>query len=345
MANIIFSIASNLNDSVYGKSIAPIKALIEKRAEAYEQETVRNKLFKVIKTNTWAVKFGSMTAMDGPKPVGENGPYPQDGYQEGYSKTIEHDTWKDAFSVTQEMIEDTNFIELAKKPAAFIAAYYRRMEVFAAQMFGGAINGAAVDVYGRKYDVTGADGLAAFHYQHPSKTQAGYTQSNRFSGFLTQENLGKLETHMQMFTDDDGNILNIAPDTILIPNDAAMKEKAFVAIGSDQKPGGANNDMNYQYGRWNIIVWPYLNQFITITSGTTEPWIMLDSKYIQQYDAAIWANRVENRIKSYIDESTDANVWHMRSRFGVGFNDWRAFAVAGLAASGTSSSSTGYTAL
>lgn len=340
MANIIFSIASNLNDSVYGKSIAPIKALIEKRAEAYEQETVRNKLFKVMKTNTWAVKFGSMTAMDGPKPVGENGPYPQDGYQEGYSKTIEHDTWKDAFSVTQEMIEDTNFIELAKKPAAFIAAYYRRMEDFAAKMFGGAISGNAVtEAVGHVYDVTGADGSAFFFKSHPSKVQAGYVQSNRFSGPLTQENLGKLETAMQMFTDDNGNILNVAPDTIIIPNDAKIKERAFVAVGSDKVPGSSNNDLNYQFGRWNIIVWPYLNKYlptIVHTSGSeVEPWILMDSKYVQQYDAAIWANRVENRIKSYIDESTDANVWHMRCRFGVGFNDWRAFAVAGLAAGAT----------
>jgi len=197
MANIIFSISSNVNNSVYGNSAAPIKALIEKRAEAFEQASVRPKLFKQIKTNTWAVKFTSMTSMEGPKPVGENGPYPQDGYQEGYSKTIEHDTWKDSFAVTKEMIEDTNFIELAKKPQAFIAAYYRTMEDFAAKMFGGAISGNAVTVNGHSYAVTGADNTALFHYQHPSIKDSGYKQCNRFSGFLTQENIGKLETHMQ----------------------------------------------------------------------------------------------------------------------------------------------------
>ena len=56
----------------------------------------------------------------------------------------------------------------------------------------------------------------------------------------------------------------------------------------------------------------------------------MDSKYVQQYDAAVWANRVENKITSYLDESTDANVWKMRCRFGAGFNDWRAFAVANI---------------
>lgn len=341
MANIIFSINSNLNNSVYGNSQAPIKALIEKRAEAFEEQSVRPKLFKVIKTNTWAVKFTGMTAMDGPKPVGENGPYPQDGYQEGFSKIIEHDTWKDQFSVTQEMIEDTNFTELAKRPAAFTAAYYRRMEDFAAMMFGGAIDNGAAATAGkasmtfatRKYDLTGADGLPLFATAHPSKTQSGYTQSNRFTGALDETNLTKLETRMQMFTDDDGNILNVAPDTIIIPNIAALKEAAFVAVGSEQKPGGGNNDLNIQMGRWNIIVWPYLNRWIGATN--TAPWILMDSKYVQQYDAAVWANRVENKITSYLDESTDANVWKMRCRFGAGFNDWRAFAVANIAGATT----------
>lgn len=351
MANIIFSISSGVNESVYGASQAPIKALIEKRSEAYDEATVRNKLFKTIKANTWAVKFTSMTAMDGPKPVGENGPYPQDGYQEGFSKQINHDTWKDAFAVTKEMIEDTNFTELAKRPAAFVAAYYRRMEVFAAQMFGGAITGNTSFTFEgttHKFDLTTADGKGLFAKNHDSILDSNYVQTNRFSGLLDQTNLGRLETKMQMFTDDDGNILNIAPDTILIPNDAVMKEKAFVAVGSEQKPGGSNNDLNIQMGRWNIIVWPYLNQFINIshTSGSeVEPWIMLDSKYIQEYDASIWANRVENTITSYIDQSTDANVWHSRCRFGAGFNDWRAFAVAGLAPSSSSSSGAGYSDL
>ncbi|MFR1988885.1 MAG: hypothetical protein ACLS3C_01980 [Oscillospiraceae bacterium] len=38
-----------------------------------------------------------MTAMEGFQPVGENGDYPVDGMQEGFSKFLEHMTWKNSF--------------------------------------------------------------------------------------------------------------------------------------------------------------------------------------------------------------------------------------------------------
>ena len=37
MAGIVFSKASGVNDSIYGKSQEPIKALIESRVEAFEK--------------------------------------------------------------------------------------------------------------------------------------------------------------------------------------------------------------------------------------------------------------------------------------------------------------------
>ena len=82
----------------------------------------------------------SMTAMDGFQAVGENGPIP-DSMQEGYSKTLEHVTWKDSFRCPGEIIEDSKMMDLRKKPAAFIAGYYRTREKFGCA-FGTAIKAA-----------------------------------------------------------------------------------------------------------------------------------------------------------------------------------------------------------
>ena len=101
----------------------------------------------------------------------------------------------------------------------------------------------------------------------------------------------------------------------------------FSTIGADESPETANNGFNYQFGRWNVIVWPYLNQFIT--SGTA-PWILMDSRYNKDYGSAIWLDRVKLEVKSKIAEN-DANVWKGYARFTAGFNDWRAFAVGGIA--------------
>ena len=144
---------------------------------------------------------------------------------------------------------------------------------------------------------------------------------------FTAENIGKLETAMQMFTDDNGNLGNVTPTTLLIPNIATLKQKVVEIVGSDKRPEDSSNAMNFQSGRWNICVWPYLNKFVT--AGTT-PIIMLDPEYNKHNNCAVWYDRVGMEVTSGIDVDTDANYWKLYSRFGAGFSDWRAFAVLGI---------------
>lgn len=132
---------------------------------------------------------------------------------------------------------------------------------------------------------------------------------------------------MQDFRGDKGEVLDVAPDTILIPNEYTLKRDVFAAIGADKDPNTANNGFNYQYGRWTVIVWPYLNQFI---AKGLKPWVLVDKRYNQEYGGAVWLDRVELTVRSEIDSGTDANVWKGRSRFTAGFNDWRPFAVGGI---------------
>ena len=105
---ITFSEGSGLNDSVYGKCQAPIRMFLEQRGEQFEQQSVLKDLFLMGTSENYGDLLTTMTAMSGFEPVGENGAYPADGMQEGYSKLIVYDTWKDSFSISQEMIEDAS---------------------------------------------------------------------------------------------------------------------------------------------------------------------------------------------------------------------------------------------
>ncbi|MEG1651739.1 MAG: hypothetical protein RR287_08005, partial [Oscillospiraceae bacterium] len=100
MAGITFSKSSNVNDSVFGKSQEPIKMFLEKKAEAFEANSVINKVFSMDTSNNAMEKYTSMTSMNGFQPVGEGGSYPNDEMQEGNSKVLEHVTWKDSFKIT-----------------------------------------------------------------------------------------------------------------------------------------------------------------------------------------------------------------------------------------------------
>ena len=324
---INFSESSGLNDSIYGKCQAPIRMFLEQRGEQCEQQSVLKDLFLMGTSNNYGDLMTSLTAMDGFQPVGENGAYPNDGMQEGYNKMLVYETWKDSFAVSREMIEDSKLLELKKQPAGFITGYKRTREMFGAALFGGAINGKTKAKFrGKDFDITGADGVSLFNTSHKPKV-SGANQSNKFSDAFSVDALGRAETAMHLFRGDNDNILDVAPNTILIPENADLRKAVFAAIGADKDPVTANNAFNYQYGRWNVIVWSYLNQFVTDSS---KPWILMDSTYNQTYGGAVWNDRVQLDVRSYIDEGTDANVWHGYSRFNATFNDWRFACIGGI---------------
>ena len=84
----------------------PSGCSLEKRGEAFEQESVVERLFLMGTSENYGDLLTSMTAMAGFEPVGENGAYPEDSMQEGYQKLLVYETWKDSFSISKEMIED-----------------------------------------------------------------------------------------------------------------------------------------------------------------------------------------------------------------------------------------------
>lgn len=324
---ITFSEGSGLNDSVYGKCQAPIRMFLEQRGEQFEQQSVLKNLFLMGTSENYGDLLTTMTAMSGFEPVGENGAYPADGMQEGFSKLIVYDTWKDSFKISAEMIEDAKLMDLRKQPAAFMTSYNRTREMFGAALFGNAMKAQASMQYkGKQFDLTTSDGVTLFNTAHPPKV-SGENQCNLFSDAFSVDALGQMETAMHLFRGDNDEILDVAPDTILIPEVASLKKAVFAAIGADKEPTTSNNAFNYQYGRWTVIIWSYLNQFIT---ASTQPWVLLDSKYNQTYGGAVWNDRVKLAVRSTVDENTDANVWRGRSRFNAAFNDWRFAAVGGV---------------
>ena len=296
---LTFSEGSGLNDSVYGKCQAPIRMFLEKRGEAFEQESVVERLFLMGTSENYGDLLTSMTAMAGFEPVGENGAYP----------------------------EDSKLMDLRKQPGAFMTSYHRTRELFGAALYGGAIKAATTAQFkGKTFDITTADGQPLFSAAHPAKV-SGPAQCNLFKDAFSVDALGQMETAMQIFCGDTEEILDVSPDTILIPDLASLKKDVFAAIGADKDPATSNNAFNYQFGRWTVICWPYLNKFIT---AGTAPWILLDSKYNEQYGGAVWNDRIPLAVRSTIDENTDANVWRGRSRWNATFNDWRFAAIGGI---------------
>lgn len=328
MANITFTEGSGLNDSIYGKSQQPIRLFIEKKGEAFEEESMLPHLFCMENSNHFGEKFTSMTAMDGFSPVGENGASPVDGMQESYTKFFEHMTWKDSFSLSREIVEDSKLIDLRKKPSAFVTGYYRTRERFGSALYSGAMElKSKVAFGGREFDITCADGKALFSTGHTSKLNSK-TQANLFADEFSADALAACECQMQNFRGDNGELLCVIPDTIMIPNNYELKKAVFSVIGAECDPATSNNGYNYHFGRWNVVVNPYLDV-------TGNYWILMDSKYNRENAGAVWLDRTPLDVRSVVDDNTSANIWYGYARFIAGFNDWRFAAIGGIAVGNT----------
>lgn len=337
MAGIVFSKASGVNDSIFGKSQEPIRALIESQIEAFEKgRSALSKVYAMESTDKFAEKFTSETSLGNFAPVGEAGAYPENGFQEGYSKVVEPDTWKNAFEVTMEMAEDASYGKVKQRVSAFTLSYNRTRELFGAALLGGGMNGSVTfgsGVHARQFSTKCADGKSLFATDHPSITNGYGNQSNLFADAFSYDALCYAQERMQDLRDDDGNLLGVSPDTILIPNDAMLKKQVFNAIGAEGLPDTHQHSMNFQYGLWNVIVWPYLNQFLP-KDATSKPWILIDSEFNKAYFGAIWLERVKLTVRSEI-AGNDNNVFKGRARYSAGFNNWRPFAISYTGSGGT----------
>ena len=331
---MIFSVKAGVADSFFGKSQEPIRLMMEKDIEACEANSILPKVFKKVDTKNFAEKFTAKTSLDSFQDVGEGGAYPTSSMQEGFDKVIEPCEWKNRFIITQTMVEDNKIMDINSEALGFTQAYVRTKDMFGATLLANGMNKSA-NYNGKLYNTLCADGKPLFAKDHPSVINSKYVQSNCFNNGLgsvaeAQDSIGKLSVKMSNFCDDKGNPLNISADTIIIPNDYVAINAVFGAIGAEKDPTlQAGNGFNFMFGKWNVIVTPYLNKMIT--EENPHPFILLDSNYNDKAGGAIWLDRIELTVTSHIDYDNDNNVFNGRTRFSAGFNNWRAFAIGGCA--------------
>lgn len=329
---MLFAENSNLNNAVFGKWQDPIAEMLLQHEEAMEKQKVFDLIFKESNSTHYAESYVDMTGLDDFEPTGEGGETARLSMQQGNDKTIHNITFTGGFEVSREMVDDGMTSVFQQLPKKFNQAWARTCERLAAALLGTAMQqGTSVTVKGIPFDCTAADGLSLFNTAHLNKVTKK-KQSNLFSNGLSAGALGLMETAMQNFTGEKDEELGIAPGTLIIPNVAAMKKAALEIIKSIDEPTGSNRTFNYQFERWNLIVWPYLNKYVT---GDNQPWILLDDTYNEVNRTAIWQKRKELEVTSWVDKGNRVNHWDGYARIGAGFKDWRGIAIGGITGADT----------
>lgn len=231
----------------------------------------------------------------------------EDTITQQYEKTFNHTAYAKAVPVERELIDDEEFgvLQDLGMQLGTMAAY--TMEVKAAELFHDAFAGATY---------TAEDGKSICNSAH-TNVDAGNSQSNSGSTALSMASVKSTRTAMRKFTNYNGELLAIRPDTLLVPPD--LEEDAWEIVRSTGRPDTANRADNMYNGMFNLVVWDFLST--GVSGGDADNWFMIDSRHAAR--SLIWYQRTPLEIFG------DGNLFTGTRRIGGyyrashGCRDWR----------------------
>lgn len=331
MSKIIYSKLGGQNDAMYGKIDTPVKMLIENESNQCEKEGgVTRELYNVEKSSRFGETIIGQSDFDTFQAALEGAGAENDGIQQTYKKFIEHIQFMKEFTITAEAVEDAKYgiaLETKSKPKAFVRSYYRTMNKLCALAL---VNGMKESFVFNKatIDTTTGDGLPLFSTRHPYHTDEhkGEVQSNLFSfndtsytdnAELFEKILSITANKIRNVRDENGEVMGYTADTIIIPGNRPIFEAIVKkVVGSERSAGTNNNDINIQFGNWNVVV---LNEWNT----TEDQFMIMSSAANKALLGNLFFNRIPLTVKSWIDNHTSNYIWNGRCRFGVGFGTWK----------------------
>ena len=327
--SIIYSQSSGLNNAAIGKLETPLKMIIEHESDAQSKRGgIRDWLFNVEKSKRFGETIVGQNEFDVFTATEEGAGAENDSIQETYKKFIEHIQFMKEFTITAKMMEDANFgvaADARRRAENFTRAYYKTMHKICQFALANGISTKATFAKA-SIDLAAPDGLALFSKSHKYGANKG-TQSNYFCGTSNdglfasaaafEETLGELASKIRNMKDENGEVMGYTADTIILPgNRPKLETVAKKVCGSDGALGNGYNDINIQYGNWNIVVMPDWQT-------NDDRLMIMSSEANKNLSGNMFFNRVPLTVNNWVDHHTGNYMWAGRCRFGVGFGSYK----------------------
>ena len=230
-----------------------------------------------------------------------NGSIDYDSFTQLYDKTFSFPERALGMKIERKMYDDDLTHTMDTKPRQMAISSARTREKTGAAIFNGAFTG-----------TDGPDSLSLCNSSHPYSPDDATTQSNSGSTAMSATAIEATRriAHTSIYN-DRGELADVNYDTILCT--VNNEETAYEVINSKGKVETANNNRNFNYGRYDLAVWDRLTD--------SNNWFMIDSKLAKLF--LLWWDRVKDGIKQ--DKDTDSLVakWYVYERYTAGWADWR----------------------
>jgi len=175
------------------------------------------------------------------------------------------------------------------------------MEKHGASVFNNAFNSSVF---------SGGDGLPLCDDSH-THVGTSETVDNDGSTALSATAVEATRLLMRQFTDETDNLVISRGDTLLVP--PALEETAWEVVNATGKMDTADNNPNFNKGKYKIITWDYLTD--------ANNWFMIDSKMAKMY--LRWFQRIPTEFNKDKDFDTYLSKWSVYTRYSYGFSDFK----------------------
>ena len=333
---IIYNKSLTRNDSAIGKLETPIKMIIEHESDILTKKGgVCSALFNVEKSSHFGETIITRKDFDVFQAAAEGAAAELDTVYDISKKFIEHVQYMKEFIVTAEMYEDAQngvAAEARRRAENFTRAYYKTINNLCTLALASGTQ-SSLNYAKSCIDLTTADGLPLFHQYHKwGDSEKGGTQPNFFYGDIFssgnagarvastavfEEALTELAFKIRNMKSETGEIIGYTADTIVLPGNRPTAEIiAKKVCGSLGSLGGGNNDININYGNWNIVVMPGW-------VADKDMCLIMSSEANRSLCGNMFFNRVPLTVTNWVDNHTGNYIWNGRCRFGVGFGSYR----------------------
>lgn len=347
MGKFIYEQSSGFHNAAIGKLETPLKMVIE-----HESDLCRKKggilewLFNVERSKKFGETIVNQDEFGTFVHASEGAGAENDSTVETSRKFIEHIPFMKEFTITKQMLDDSNYgigADAKRRAELFVRAYHLTMHKIASQALA---NGKKTQMTFNKasVDLSTADGKALFAKDHKYGKAEGHgegTQSNlfgrnRYASKHVSLSLADVEdllntgaSRIRNMKDENGEVLGYVADTVVIPGNLPLLEKYLKQVlGSTHEASSANNGINIQFGNWNLVIIPDWQYEIAATAAEqTYPMIIMSSEANRNLMGNVFFNRIPLSIKNWEDGHTRNWIWNGYCRFGIGYGSYKHIAL------------------
>ncbi len=257
-------------------------------------------LFTRIKSSKSFEKFSSVGAFPSVSQFTGKIDYDKEPVQ-GYDKTVYFTEYAGGFMVQRSLAADDLYGIVSRWPEQFGMSVKRDREQLGADLFNNAFS----------FTPTDGDAKPLCADDHPSNADASYAGDNLITTALGLTGVSAARLQMRKFTDDVGKKIRVMGDLLIVPPD--LEEVAWEIINSRGKVDTAENNANFHYGKYKLLVWDYLTD--------TNNWFLVDSRMMKKF--LFWIDR--EPVQFFKDKDSDTLVakYAVYYRCAVTWADWR----------------------